>query len=153
MSKVISLGFEFDHDYTLIAINSTLEDFRLAYFLNREFNIMLCCQPEGLTFKDKNCAFSFFEYECHTSYFSWTLLANKHRYTAFNSNTSDLFKEESKTNYLINEKKDIDFFLRINGAVDIDEFELTQKIKKIKGVITSYLINPQTLKSKDYLIF
>ncbi len=153
MSKVLTLGFEFDHDYTLLAISSTLEDYRLAYYLNREFNIKLNCIPKGLTFNDKNCAFTFYDYECNISFSSWSLLANKQIYTSVSENDNNLFKEESKTNFLINEKKEIDYFLKINGDVDIDEFQLTKKIKNIKGVITSYLINPQTLKSKDYLIF
>lgn len=153
MTKVLSLGFEFEHDYTLIAINSTLEDYRLAYFLNRAFNVKLNCQPKGLLFEDKNCSFTFYDYECNISFSSWSLLANKHIYSSVSENENDLFKEESKTNYLINEKKNIDYFLKINGDVDVDDFQLTKKIKNIKGVITSYLINPQTLKSKDYLIF
>ncbi len=153
MSKLLTLGFEFEHDYTLIGINSTLEDYRLAYFLNRAFNINLNCQPNGLSFNNKDCSFSFYDYECNSSFSSWSLLANKHIYTSASVNENNLFKEESKTEYLINEKKEIDFFLKINDDIEIDEFQLTQKIKNIKGVITSYLINPQTLKSKDYLIF
>ncbi|QCX37118.1 IPExxxVDY family protein [Aureibaculum algae] len=153
MTKVLSLGFEFEHDYTLIAINSTLEDYRLAYLLNREFNIRLNCQPEGLSFKDKNCTFTFFDYECSSSFSSWSLLANKLIYTSVSINANDLFKEESKINYLINEKKEIDYFLKINGETEFDEFQLIKKIKSIKGVITSFNVIPQTLKSKDYLIF
>ena len=153
MAKVLPLGFEFEHDYTLIAINSTLEDYRLAYLLNREFDIKLNCQPKGLSFKDKDCTFTFYDYECNINFSSWSLLANKHIYTSINSNVNDLFKEESKINYLINEKKEIDYFLKINGEIDVDEFQITKKIKNIKGVITSFNIIPQTLKSKDYLIF
>ena len=94
MTKVLTLGFEFEHDYTLIAINSTLEDYRLAYLLNKEFNIRLNCQPEGLSFKDKNCTFTFYDYECNISLNSWSLLANKHIYTSVNVNENDLFKEQ-----------------------------------------------------------
>lgn len=153
MTKVLSLGFEFEHDYILIAINSTLEDYRLAYLLNKEFDIKLNCQPNGLSFKDKNCAFTFYNYECNIGFSSWSLLANKHIYTSMNSNVNDLFDEESKINYLINEKKEIDYFLKINGEINIDEYHITKKIKNIKGIITSFHIVPQTLKSKDYLIF
>ncbi len=77
MTKVLTLGFEFEHDYTLIAINSTLEDYRLAYLLNKEFNIRLNCQPEGLSFKDKNCTFTFYDYECNISFNSWSV-GNRH---------------------------------------------------------------------------
>ncbi|RPD91227.1 IPExxxVDY family protein [Aureibaculum marinum] len=153
MSKILSLGFEFEHDYILIGINSTLEDYRLAYFLNREFNIKLNCKPEGLCFNDKDCSFSFYDYECNTSFSSWSLLANKQIHTSANANANNLFHEDTKTNYLINEKKEVDFFLKIDGDIDLEESELTKKIKNIKGVITSYIINPQNLKSKDYLIF
>jgi len=154
MSKILSLDYEFEHDYSLIAINSTLEDYRLAYYLNKNLNINLNCNPKGLEFTDKNCSFTVFNYTCNLNFYSWTLLANKHIFTVINTDKNYLFEEDSKTDYLIDEKKEVDFFLKIIGDFDINSLQsLIQNIKKIKGVITSYAIDPLTLKSKDYLIF
>jgi len=154
MSKVVTLDYEFVHDYTLIAINSTLEDYKLAYFLNKELDIKLNCNPEGLEFNTKNCSFVIFNYDCLINYYSWSLIANKHMFTSENADEISLFKEDTKTNYLINEKREIDFFLKITGDCNTNSIQtIIEKIKNIKGVITSYSIDPLTLKSKDYLIF
>ncbi|HBK72182.1 MAG TPA: IPExxxVDY family protein [Flavobacteriaceae bacterium] len=154
MSKVLTLGYEFEHDYSLIAINSTLEDYRLAYLLNKKLNINLICEPKGLEFTDKNCSFIQFNYYCNIEYYSWSLIANKHIFTVINTDKNYLFEEDSKISYLINEKKEVDYFLKFSGDIDINSLHpLIQNIKKIQGVVTSYTINPLTLKSKDYLIF
>jgi len=154
MSKVLSLDYEFEHDYSLIAITSTLEDYRLAYYLNRNLNINLNSDPKGLEFTNKNCSFIVFNYICNLNFYSWSLLANKHIFTVINTDTNYLFEEDSKTNYLIDEKKEVDYFLKINGDFNTNALQsLIQNIKKIKGVITSYTIDPLSLKSKDYLIF
>jgi len=56
--------------------------------------------------------------------------------------------------YLIAEKKKVDFFIKISGSVQYSfVLETIDKIKKIDQVITSYSIDKNTLKSKDFLIF
>ena len=65
-----------------------------------------------------------------------------------------LFKEDYQTATLIQEKKQIDYFLKIDSDFDTQELnEIIKKVNSIKNVITSYNIIPQTLKSKDFLIF
>lgn len=153
MSKVYSLGYEFEHDYLLLGINSALEDYKLAYLLNNNLQLQLKRQTTDLDIKEKNCAFIWYEYYCDKSFTTWSLLANKHIFTSETQGQVNLFAEESKTAYLIPEKKTVDYFLKINGADDENSANLYQKIKKINGVIALYNINPETLRSKDYLIF
>jgi len=154
MSKVLTLGYEYEHDYNLIAINSTLDDYRLAYFLNKKLAIHLERQAKNIDFTDKNCSFTLFKYDCDRTFSSWSLVANRHIFTLKNIEETNLFHEESKISYLINEKKKVDFFLKIFGEFSTNSMKsLLEKIKEIKGVITSYSIDPRTLKSKDYLIF
>ena len=60
---------------------------------------------------------------------------------------------ETKT-YLIPEKKNIDFFIKISGDIQYEFItEAIKKIKEVNQVITSYQIDKNTLKSKDSLIF
>ena len=154
MTKVLSLGYEYEHDYALIGINSTLEDYRLAYLLNKKLALKLERQSYDLDFSDKDCVFPIFAFDCDTTFSSWYFLINKTNVVHKTSNQNNLFPEESKTSFLIQEKKNIDYFLKIEG--DFDELQilsLLDTINNIKGVITSYAIDPQTLKSKDYLIF
>jgi len=154
MSKVISLGYEYEHDYNLIAINSTLDDYRLAYFLNENLEIYLDRQSKNIDFTDKNCSFTLYNYDCNSTFSSWSLVANKHLFISKNVEESNLFTEEFKISYLINEKKKVDFFLKIVGDFTPNSLKsIREKINNIKGIITSYSIDPQTLKSKDYLIF
>jgi len=154
MSKVLTLGYEYEHDYNLIGINCTLDDYRLAYFLNEKLEIHLDRQPKNIDFTDKNCSFTLYSYDCDQTFSSWSLVANKHIFTTENIVETNLFSEESKISYLINEKKKVDYFLKIFGDFTPNSLKLIlEKIKNIKGVITSYPIDPQTLKSRDYLIF
>jgi len=154
MSKVITLDYEYEHDYILIGINSTLEDYRLAYLLNNDLRINLEREPKDLDFSNKNCTFTLYNYYCEKTYSSWSLLANRHIFVSNTLEENNLFREESKISYLINEKKELDYFLKIIGDFDDNSLkELSEKINKIKGVITSYPVNPLTLKSKDFLIF
>ena len=47
-----------------------------------------------------------------------------------------------------------DYFLKIEGGFNKNKIqELTKKINTIHNVMTTYELNPKTLKSKDFLIF
>ena len=85
--------------------------------------------------------------------FDWFLIANSSKAENQKQTNELLLTSETKT-YLILEKKKVDFFIKISGDLE-DSFmsETVNKIKKIEQVITSYLIDKNTLKSKDFLIF
>lgn len=154
MSKVLTLSIEYDHDYSLIGINGTLEDYRLAYFLNKNLDINLKRQTTDLCFSSIDYFFNWFHFDCQLTYSSWSLISNKHTFTSQTEEKINLFTEESKVSYLINEKKEVDYFFKITGDLDSDEIKkIIKKIRAIKGISTSYAINPTTLKSKDFLIF
>lgn len=155
MSKIHSFDFEYDHNYTLIGIHSTLEDFRIAYFLNKNLNTNLKRFKNDLDFPSKKCSFSLFIYENVSTFTSWSLIANKYVFVnSVRSNDNNLFKEESKTSFLISEKKQVDYFIKINGNIDqIFLQNILSKINNTQNIITSYPIDPYDLKSKDNLIF
>jgi hypothetical protein len=155
MSKVLTLDYENEHDYTLIGVHATLENYRLAFYLNSILNIRLKRNNLDLDFGTGASHFSLYTYDCNSTFSSWALIANKHVFDARASVEKDyLFNEDYQTTILIQEKKQVDFFLKIDS--DFDKLELNEIIKKvntINNVITSYKIDPQTLKSKDFLIF
>ena len=154
MGKVLSLEYEYEHDYMLIGINSTLEEYRLAYLLNKNLNIKLERMSKDLDFTNKECSFTIYGFDCDITFSSWAFINNKNVAIRQTPDQSNLFLEESKTSFLIQEKKKIDYFLKIDGAIETTQMQsILDKIKTIKGVIASYVIDPQTLKSKDYLIF
>lgn len=155
MSKIHSFDFEYDHNYTLIGIHSTLEDFRMAYFLNKNLNTNLKRFKNDLDFPSKKCSFSLFIYENVSTFTSWSLIANKYVFiNSVRSYDNNLFKEESKTSFLISEKKQVDYFIKISGNIDqIFLQNILSKINNTQNIITSYSIDPYDLKSKDNLIF
>lgn len=154
MSKVVVLNYQNNHDYNLIGLHTALEDYRLAFFLNSNFEIQLKRFEDDLDFESSNAHFSLFTYDCQKTFSTWSLISNKFNYISPVSTGSNLFSEQPQTSVLIREKKTIDYFLKIEAEFStVNIGEILSKINAIKSVLTSYSINPKTLKSKDFLIF
>lgn len=146
----------YQEEYSLIAIHTTLEDYRLAYLLNRELKINLKKDSFNLDFENErsNVSFSFFKYLNTTYDFDWSLVSNSAKDTEKKSPSDRLLLFTETKTYLIPEKKNIDFFIKISGDVPFEFVsETVQKIKEVSQIITSYQIDTNTLKSKDFLIF
>lgn len=144
-----------EEEYTLIGIHSTLEDYKLAYLLNKNLSTKFYKAKEDLEFvrEKKKASFSIYNYENIKYDFEWFLIANSYRRENQTVSNELLLTSETKT-YLIPEKKKIDFFLKINGTSTYEFVMKTiHKIKSIDNVITAYSIDKNTLKSKDFLIF
>ncbi len=154
MSKIHTFDFEYDHDYILIGIHTILNDYRLAYFLNRELKIFLERFKNDLDFPMKNCHFPFFIYEDEASFVSWSLISNKFvSIDSINSNDNNLFNEETKIKFLIPEKKKVDYFIKISGYIKKEKLQdILMKVKNTDKIIASYLIDPYSIKSRDNLI-
>lgn len=155
MSKIHSFDFEYDHDYSLIGIHSILEDFRIAFFINKNLDIHLMRNKDDLDFPPRNCNFSLFVYEDKAKFTSWSLICNKYSsLTNLSGDINNLFHQETQISYLIPEKKQLDYFIKINGNYNALEMQnILNRINSIPNVMTSYSIDPYDLKSRDYLIF
>lgn len=155
MSKIHSIDFEYDHDYTLIGIHSVLADYRMAFFLNHYLNIQLRRFKDDLDFKSRNCSFPLYKFEDETAFTTWSLIANKHVFTEnVRAGGGNLFPEETKISYLIPEKKRVDYFIKINGLKDDTELNtVLNGINKINNIMATYAVDPMDLKSRDNLIF
>jgi len=155
--QIHSLGFDdfCEEEYSLIGIHTVLEDYKLAYLLNQHLKISFKKADFNLDFENKknNASFSIYKYINVKYDFDWFLISNSIKEEkATTSNGLPLFTE-TKT-YLIPEKKNIDFFIKISGDIEFACLTKTiQKIKEVNQVITSYQIDKNTLKSKDFLIF
>lgn len=155
--QIHSLGFDdfYDDEFSLIGIHTTVEDFRLAYLLNQNLVTGFQKCREDLSFSNlkDNASFSLFNYTNHKFDYEWFLIANSSKRENQTQSNELLLTTETKT-YLIPEKKKVDFFIKISGSIEYDYIVNTvNKIKNIKEIITSYYIDKNTLKSKDYLIF
>tara|TARA_B110000285_G_C14999417_1_gene550636 strand:+ start:659 stop:1129 length:471 start_codon:yes stop_codon:yes gene_type:complete len=155
--QIHSLGLDdfCEEEYSLIGIHTALEDFKLAYLLNKSLGTSFYKSRENLSFENqrKKASFSIFNYASVKYDFDWFLIANSSKRENQTESNELLLTSETKT-YLIPEKKKVDFFLKFSGNIAYSLVsETVDKIKKIDQVITSYSIDKNTLKSKDFLIF
>lgn len=152
---------EFDEiDYQLIAIHSTLEDFRLAYYINQNLPINLKKSNCNIQISNKGgeTQFTRFIFEDDKD-IAWNLIQNQNdAFVAAENDNQGLFanssNEFSAKIYLIPEFKKVDYFLKIeNGEVNVDMAKITNCIKKIDRVSTVYAVEVEKIKSKNNLIF
>ncbi len=147
-------------DFELIALHSSLEDYRLAYFLNRELQILLEKSDESIGIKVQagETWFSRFVYEDTTDEIFWSLIQNKNQVISQNNDAATLFDGDGysvATNvFLLPELKKVDYVLKIeNMPDDFALEELIDKLLSIKHITTAYTIDHNKLKSKNNLIF
>jgi hypothetical protein len=144
-----------DDNYTLIGIHSTLEPYKLAYVLNQKLETTFVKAKNSLDFENKNNNASFPVYEFLNSKFnhSWFLISNQFT-NSIEGVSTGLFHTNEITMYLIPEKKKVDYFLKLEGDFDYEYIvKVVDQINQINQVITSYTIDPNILKSKEFLIF
>ena len=152
--QVYSLDIDdFNEDnYTLIGIHTALEDFKLAYLLNKNLDTHFSKANYSLDF-ESNASFSVYN-DINEEYgFELYLISNS--YTEERTNASDtiVLATETKT-YLIPEKKKVDYFIKIVGELTQETiYKTVNQIKQINQVVTSYTVELDSLKSKQFLIF
>ncbi|CAM1342801.1 IPExxxVDY family protein [Tenacibaculum amylolyticum] len=143
------------NDYHILGIHTPLENYRLAYLLNTHLQLRLerCTNDIDFKNKDYEACFPLYEFiDCETDN-SWFLIDNVYK-TNIKSRTEGLFTESEAKVYLIPEKKRVDYFLKLEGGFTTDKAnEINEVISKIPQIMTSYYIETDTLKSKEFLIF
>ncbi|WP_340067055.1 IPExxxVDY family protein [Ascidiimonas aurantiaca] len=146
----------YESTYSLIAIHSYLEDYRLAYFLNLHLKTSFKRLSYNLDFEN-NSSFSIYQWEDHYEETTWHLVTNKSRTEKrIASEDGGLFEENtaSVTTFLVPEYNKADFFLKADYDDTHKNLEKTlQGILRIPHITTAYSIDPNQLKSKNNLIF
>ena len=148
---------QFPENYHLIAIHSDLDEFRLAFFLNKELNIGLKRKNNDIYFSEQNANYSSYEFLDETKYLKWIFFSNK-SLVSEKSPDQDLSlfgKGSTALNEmnLLSQQKSVDYFLIIENIANktyIDK--VLKKISEISGVITSFL-SDNKLENKENLIF
>lgn len=146
-------------DYELIAIHTSLDDYRLAFLLNRNLKILLNRNKENivLNLNSQSIHFSRFTFEDEYNLITWELIENKKEVTleTTTTNNNTLFNENTITNHVsfINELKKVDFLLKISHEDQIDLQQIINSIKKINFVTLCYEVELNEIKSKNHLIF
>ena len=153
---------EFDEiDYNLIAIHTSLDDYRLAYFINQKLPINLAKSEDEvhINVKEGETMFSRFYFYDEENTVSWNLVQNKNEVVPDNSfQAQDLFSntEEgiSAKAYLLPELKKADYFLKIDNTDDsIDVNKIKTILNTIDNITAVYTVETKQIKSKNNLIF
>ena len=143
--------------FSLFAIHTDLDDYRLAYFLNKHLGINLFRKVFDLDFVNSKGSFSVFEYIDQTNFLKWSLISNIYNYNfSAKASNDDLFVESNSLVQKVNllaEYKNVNYLLKIeNNESQVDLESIAKEIKSIPQVITLYDIN-KDLKNKENLIF
>ena len=153
---------DFDEiDYHLIAIHTSLEDYRLAYFINQKLTINLGINKDQIqiNIKEGETKFSRFYYYDVKKVISWNLIQNKNEVIQQkNEIRQNLFSninlEVSTKVYLLPEFKKVDYFLKIeNVDEEINGAKIQLLLNTIENITTAYTVETNKIKSKNNLIF
>lgn len=160
---VHKLDFEdFDEiNYQLVAIHTSLEDYRLAYFINKKLPINLSSNKNEIhiNIKEGETKFSRFYYYDKEKETSWNLIQNKNEVIQNKKDNnqnlfSDLNIEVSTKVFLLPEFKKVDYFLKIENTEEVMDVKQIQfLLNTIENISTAYYVNTNKIKSKNNLIF
>jgi len=141
--KKRKLEAEFDYDFSLCGIISTLKEYKLAWMINSQFDLQLdkAKDIEIEFLKSPNLIISNYVYE--TEHCCFRLLKNK---------SVDLFGDSLA--FLIPELNHFDYLLILQGFEDsFTNEELKKKMASFSGIQYLQFFQIENLKSKENLIF
>lgn len=150
---------DFDQiDYELIAIHTTLEDYRLAFKINQQLGILLSKNNDEIPIEvsKQNTSFSRFTFDDETTMMTWDLIQNKQEIELpVLTKSATLFQDKMVATQvnLITELKKADYLLKIEHENQIKIKDIISKINKIEAISTVYEVDANEIKSKNNLIF
>lgn len=152
MSTALKLEWEEEEEAAWLGVHSLLSDFRLAFQINRELGWKLS-RTKDIDFGDLGF-FPAYEFEDQALDCYCCLLPNQKQ--QLQSNPSEgLFSAntEWRSRYVLPERKEIDYLIKMSGQYAVNPANWLSKIKEIPRVITAYYLETNSLKSKQNLIF
>jgi hypothetical protein len=153
---------EFDEiDYSLIAIHTSLEDYRLAYFINQKLHVNLnkSIKEIQITDNEGEVHFSRFHYYEKKKDISWDLIQNINNVIQQKKEDNQgLFTnfdiEIAKKVYMLPEFKKVNYFLKIeNSEENTNLSEIQSELNSIDQIAVNYIVDINKIKSKNNLIF
>ena len=142
---------ELENDYTLIAIHSNTEPFKLAFEINQKIKIQLKRCSYDLSFDGNDSVFDLYKHSSETYNTKLFLILNK----SFNEKKIKdqlLFKNLSESSFLIPELKKVEYLLKIEGG-GFNNKSLLRKLNELDSIISCYRVQISGAKSKYNLIF
>lgn len=148
----------YDTSFSLIAIHCRIEDYRLAYLLNKYLDLNLVRKQKDLDYKYFAATYAIYEWENNNQYITWNLLSNVCKKEEDSLQSSGFLFTDSttvlKTYNLIPELKNVDYLIKVSDDTKMfNDKIIINKLQRIPQIITTYSVDVSQLKSKDHLIF
>jgi len=109
----------FDTSFSLLAIHCGLEDYRMAYLLNKQLGLNLSRMSRDLDYKYFAASYSVYEWYNEENQISWNLISNvcKKEEDSLQSSGSlfNLQNKVLKTYHLLPEYKNVDYLIKITN--------------------------------------
>lgn len=157
--KMLLDEVEEDH-FQLVAIYCSIEEYKMAYLLNKHLKLKLQRERQDVDYKHKDiqALYALYTFKDPTNYRTYNLVTNRFKGEAKKVLSSgSLFLEEEvrpQEVQLIPEHKKVDYFLKIEEEIPIIQLNrLVHIISQIPQVQAAYKIDADQLKSKQNLIF
>ena len=134
------LKFEIDLDFVLIAVTTSLKDYRICYLINKYLNFGFVKNADLAVDINKGAEpvyFSKYTYNWEASDTDFYFIANK-----------------GSDGYLVPEMRKTDYFLLIKNYIDEEELDsLISALNKVPEIVTAAKIDPKKVKSRENLLF
>lgn len=134
------LKFEIDFDFVLIAVTSSLKDYRVCFLINKylNFNFSKTDDLEVDIYPGAEpVLFSLYRYTWETTETDFFFIGNK-----------------GSDGYLVPEIKSADYFLMIRNYIDDNELDtIISSLNKIPEIVAAVKIDPKKIKSRENLLF
>jgi hypothetical protein len=150
---------DFEEAYSLVAIHSPLDDYRLAFVINKALSIKLARSKTDISFEKHGSTFNRYQWYEQTQEFDWNLVCNSStsEQEGESLNQQLLFNDldaSFTSHQLIPELPKVDFFLKIEGdQIEEIEKEVLQKLQNSPQIIMAYSVEVNKIKSKNNIIF
>ena len=134
------LKFEIDLDFVLLAITTSLRDYRSCYLINKYLNISFVKSPDlevELSLGVNPVLFSIYNFRACDAETDYYFIANR-----------------GTEGHLVPEMKQADYFILIKNYIDeADVEDMVSALNKIPEFVTAIKIDPKKIKSRENLLF
>jgi hypothetical protein len=134
------LKFEIDLDFVLIAVTTSLKDYRICYYINKclNFNFTRIADLKlDANVKGAPWLFSLYHYHWESTETDFYFIGNK-----------------GSDGYLVPEMREADYFLMIKNYIDDTDLEhIISALNKIPDIVAAVKIDPKKIKSRENLLF
>ena len=133
------LKFEIDLDFVLIAVTTSLKDYRICFLINKylHFNFIKTADHEIELSNTGTVYFSMYSDHWEASGTDFYFMSNK-----------------GTEGYLVPEMNKTDYFLMIKNYIDDESLDnLLSGLNKIPEIVAAVKIDPKKVKSRENLLF